>query len=155
MRSKTAMLDQQRHLAALHWISISVFAVIGLSLFLTGCVYLLRDEFMPYHAEAIQTEWGALGPNLQALLLGLIKGLGSGAFVSGLVILVMVGVSLKGIPRSFVLLLPITAIGYSGLLCYATYTVYSNTPGNPPLGLTVALVVASIIASLALTFSRR
>ena len=149
------MLNPRRHQVALHWISLSVFAVVGFSLFLTGLVYLLRDEFMPYHAEAIQTEWAALGPDFQALFLGLIKGLGGGAFVSGLVILIMVGISLKEVPKSFVFLLPTAAVGYSGLLCYATYTVYSSTPGNPPLGLTVTLVVASVIASLALLYSRR
>ena len=45
--------------------SLLVFAIVGLSLFLTGCVYLLRDEFMPYHAEAIQTDWERLDRNLQ------------------------------------------------------------------------------------------
>ncbi len=135
--------------------SLLVFAIVGLSLFLTGCVYLLRDEFMPYHAEAIQTDWERLDRNLQVLILGLIKGLGGGALVAGLVIMVMVGVSVKEHPRSSVLILPITAIGYSSLLCYATYTVYSGTPGNPPLGLTIALLVASCGASLGLAFARR
>jgi hypothetical protein len=52
-------------------------------------------------------------------------------------------------------LMPFVAISYSSLLCFATYTVYTNTPGNPPLLLNVLLVVASVLASVALAISRR
>ena len=136
-------------------LSVSLFAIVGLSLFLTGCVYLTIDEFMPYHAEALQNDWDDLAPNHQGLILGFLKGLGSGAFVAGFLILSMVGTSIRGDSRPFRVLLPFTAICYSALLCYATYIVYTKTPGNPPLLLTVALVVASIVASIALALSQR
>ena len=135
--------------------SVFLFAIIGLSLFLTGCLYLSLDEFMPYHAEALQEDWNTLGENYQGLILGLLKGLGSGAFVSGLAILIMVGISLKKSPTPFLVLLPFIAIGYSALLCYATLTVFLSTPGNPPLFHTIALVAASIMATLALAISQR
>lgn len=136
-------------------LSIFLFAVVGLSLFLTGCLYLSLDEFMPYHAEALQQDWNSLSTNYQGLLLGLIKGLGGGAFVSGLAVLIMVVASLRKSPTPFLLLLPVTAIGYSALLCYATLTVYLGTPGNPPLLLTIVLAATSILASLALAISHR
>ena len=136
-------------------LSIFLFAIVGLSLFLTGCLYLSLDEFMPYHAEALQQDWNSLSTNYQGLLLGLIKGLGGGAFVSGLAVLIMVVASLRKSPRPFLLLLPVTAIGYSALLCYATLTVYLGTPGNPPLLLTIVLAATSILASLALAISHR
>lgn len=135
--------------------SIALFAIVGLSLFLTGCLYLSLDEFMPYHAEALQKEWHALEPNEQGLFLGLLKGLGSGAFISGLGILFMVGISLRKSPRPFIVLLPFTAIGYTALLCFATLTVSLRTPGNPPLLLTIALVATSILASVAFAVSQR
>lgn len=136
-------------------LSIFLFAVVGLSLFLTGCLYLSLDEFMPYHAEALEQDWNSLSTNYQGLLLGLIKGLGGGAFVSGLAVLIMVVASLRKSPTPFLLLLPVTAIGYSALLCYATLTVYLGTPGNPPLLLTIVLAATSILASLALAISHR
>lgn len=136
-------------------LSIFLFAVVGLSLFLTGCLYLSLDEFMPYHAEALQQDWNSLSTNYQGLLLGLIKGLGGGAFVSGLAVLIMVVASLRKSPTPFLLLLPVTAIGYSALLCYATLTVYLGTPGDPPLLLTIVLAATSILASLALAISHR
>lgn len=136
-------------------LSIFLFAIVGLSLFVTGSLYLSLDEFMPYHAEALQEDWNSLSTNYQGLILGLIKGLGGGAFVSGLAILIMVGTSLRTSPTPFRLLLPVTAIGYSALLCYATLTVSLSTPGDPPLLLTIVLVAASILASLALAISQR
>ncbi len=132
-----------------------LFALVGLSLFLLGCLYLSLDEFMPYHAEALQKDWGALAPNDQGLILGLLRGLGGGAFVSGFAILFMITSSLRKTPKPFILLLPFTAICFSALLCYATFTVYVRTPGHPPLLLTVALVAASVLASLALVTSQR
>ena len=135
--------------------SIFLFAIVGLALFLLGCLYLSLDEFMPYHAEALETDWSVLDPNFQGLILGLLKGFGSGACVSGFVILFMVASSLRKTPRPFIVLLPLTAVGYSALLCYATFTVYVRTPGNPPLLLTVALVAVGVLASLALIISQR
>ena len=135
--------------------SISLFGIVGLSLFLLGCLYLLLNEFMPYHAEALQKDWGALEPNTQGLILGFLRGLGGGAFVSGFAILLMAASSLRKTPKPFIVLLPFTAIGYSALLCYATFTVYVRTPGHPPLLLTFALVAASVAASIALVMSQR
>jgi hypothetical protein len=116
---------------------------------------LSLDEFMPYHAEALQKEWGALDANLQGLLLGFLKGFGTGACVSGFAILFMIVSSIRTSPRPFVVLMPLTAVGYSALLCYATYTVHVRTPGNPPLLLSVALFAAGVLASLALAISQR
>ncbi len=135
--------------------SLFLFAIVGLGLFLLGCLYLSLDEFMPYHAEALQKEWGALDANSQGLILGLLKGFGSGACISGFAILFMIGSSLRKMPRPFIVLLPITAVGYTALLCYATFTVYVRTPGNPPLLLTVALFAAGVLASLTLAISQR
>ena len=136
-------------------LSISLFALVGISLLLTGAVYLSLGEYMPYHAEAVQMPWEKLDRNFQGLILGLLKGLGSGAFVAGFATLFMVSMSLRRSPRPFFVLLPIVTIGYSTLLCYATYTVYTRTPGDPPLIPNILLVVTSLLASMALALSQR
>ena len=136
-------------------LSISLFALVGVSLLLTGGVYLSLGEYMPYHAEAAQMAWEELDRNFQGLILGLLKGLGSGAFVAGFATLFMVSMSLRKSPRPFLMLLPIVTIGYSTLLCYATYTVYTRTPGDPPLIPNILLVVTSLMGSIALALSQR
>ena len=136
-------------------LSISLLALVGVSLLLTGGVYLSLGEYMPYHAEAAQMAWEELDRNFQGLILGLLKGLGSGAFVAGFATLFMVSISLRKSPRPFLMLLPIVTIGYSTLLCYATYTVYTRTPGDPPLIPNILLVVTSLMGSIALALSQR
>ena len=135
--------------------SLFLFAIVGLGLFLMGCLYLSLDEFMPYHAEAVQKEWGALEANSQGLILGLLKGFGSGACICGFAILLMIASSIRKTPRPFIVLLPLMAVGYPALLSYATFTVYLRTPGNPPLLLTVSLFAAGLLASIALAISQR
>ena len=71
-------------------LSLALFALLGVSLIVGGVLYLVTDRFMPYHGEALQSDWDALEPNLQALILGLIKGLGAGSLVAGVATLYMV-----------------------------------------------------------------
>ena len=134
-------------------LAVSLFLLVGISLFVTGCVYLSLNEFMPYHAEAVAMSWQELSPNFRGLMLGLIKGLGSGAFICGASILYMAVAAARGDSRPYRVLLPAIAVGYSALLCYATYIVFDRTPGNPPLFLTGLLTAMSVVASIALRTS--
>ena len=136
-------------------LSILLFTLVGLGLFLTGCVYLTLDQFMPYHADAIQLQWHELDTNHQGLILGLIRGLGGGALIAGAAILYMAILSWRKDPQPFLLLLPGVAVGYSALLSFATYTVHSSTQAEPPLTLIVSSLVASVIAASALWLWRR
>ncbi len=135
-------------------LALALFALLGVSLIVGGVLYLVTDRFMPYHAAALQTEWDALEPNLQGLILGLIKGLGAGSLVTGCATLYMVIGALRGKLRPYRRLLPIVATGYSALLCYATWTVYTSTPAKPPLLLTIAYVVIAVFASTILNVQR-
>lgn len=130
-----------------------MFAVHGISLLALGTVYLATDEFMPYHAAAIAAEWRDLDGNLRGLLLGMLKGLGGGAMTAGFAIVYMAAASLRGSAGPYRTLLPATAILYSSLLCYATFTVSANTPGEPPLFWTSVLVAVSVLAGAALRLS--
>lgn len=114
---------------------------------IVGCVYLSTNEFMSYHSEALEADWSDLESNYQGLILGLIKGLGSGALIAGCAVLYMVYVSWRQSAQSHIVLLPLISVGYSALLCYATYFVYSRTPGNPPVLANSVLVVMSVSAS--------
>ncbi len=136
-------------------ISLAMFVVLGLSSLSLGVVYLSLDEFMPYHSEAIQIDWANLNNNYQGLILGLLKALGGGALTAGFATVFMAVVSLGKSVRPFMVLLPTVATGYSILLCYATYTVHTSTPGNPPLLLASLSVALSVLASTLLVLSQR
>ena len=136
-------------------ISLAIFLILGLSLMAIGLLYLSIDEFMPYHSEAIQADWSELDVNYQGLILGLLKALGGGAFVAGFATTFMAVASFRESAKPFLVLLPLVSTGYSALLLYATYTVYTRTPGNPPLPLSVTSVVAGLVASALLMYSAR
>jgi hypothetical protein len=135
--------------------SLVIFLLLGLSLLSIGVLYLSIDEFMPYHSEAVQADWSELDVNYQGLILGLLKALGGGAFVAGAATIYMAITSFRRSAKPYMVLLPSVSTGYSGLLCYATYTVQTSTPGDPPLLLTVIYVVMGLVASALLTFSIR
>ena len=136
-------------------LSLAIFLVLGLISLSFGVLYLSIDEFMPYHSEAIRADWSELDVNYQGLILGFLKGVGGGAFVAGFATIFMAIASFRKSAKPFMVLLPSVSTGYSALLCYATYTVYTSTPGNPPLLLAVTSVVMALAASALLTFSRR
>lgn len=88
---------------------------------------------MPYHSEAIGVNWNELDPGYQGLFLGFLRGLGAGTLTVGLAVSFMAVMMLRNRVHPYLILLPIVSIIYLALLCFAAYTVYSKTPGNPPL----------------------
>jgi|UPI000788B6F6 hypothetical protein len=55
-----------------------MYGVTGIISVILGSVYVLRDEFMPYHAQALGQAWGSLDPASQTLLLALMDVAGAG-----------------------------------------------------------------------------
>ena len=105
---------------------------------------------MPYHGQALQIEWSELPANYQGFMIGLLRALGAGAAVSGLAIAWMAIAAWRDGVRPYRALLPLISIGYSSLLCWATWTVATRTPGEPPLLLNSIAVIAAVIATLLL-----
>jgi hypothetical protein len=125
-----------------------IFLLLGSALTMMGIMYLCATEFMPYHSGAIQLEWSELNPDYQGLFLGFLRGLGAGALTSGVAIVFMSVIMLRGRVQPYLFLLPAVSIGYLTLLCFATYTVYAKTPANPPLVLVLVLLGFANVASL-------
>jgi peptidoglycan/LPS O-acetylase OafA/YrhL len=135
--------------------SLIAFAIIGIYFGLIGIVYLTTSEFMPYHSEAIQTEWSNLDDNFQGLFLGFLKGLGTGALIAGFTVISMVVLSFRESPLPYRFLLPSVSLGYLSLLLYAMYTVNTRTLGNPPIEATLAVFAASIVIAACFLFACR
>jgi len=130
--------------------SLVLFLLLGLGFVVVGLIYFTTSEFMPYHSQAIQTDWSALHPNHQGLFLGLLKGLAAGEIIAGLATAFMSLMSLRFSARPYVILLPVVCLGYSILITYATYVVHTTTPGEPPLMLGVLSILQAAIASVLL-----
>jgi len=135
--------------------SLLLFLLLGVALLGTGLVYLTRSEFMPYHARAIQTDWSALTPHYQGLLLGMLKGLAAGQISAGGATVLMSALSLRGSARPYAVLLPVVCLGYSILITHATYVVSARTPGEPPLAFGVTAILLAFAASVMLQLGVR
>ncbi len=131
-------------------VSLAIYIGLGIGLFALGVLYLTLTQFMPYHADALRTEWSELPANYQGFIIGLLRALGAGATVSGLAIAWMAVVAWRNEVQPYRELLPIISIGYSGLLCWATWTVATRTPGEPPLLLNAAALGGAMIATVLL-----
>ncbi len=136
-------------------VSLALYTALGLGLFALGVLYLTLNEFMPYHAEALQTDWSQLTVNYQGFIIGTLRALGAGAAVSGFSIAWMAVAAWRRSIEPYRVLLPAISIGYSGLLCWATWTVSTRTPGDPPLLLNASVVLAAILATLLLAAGTR
>ena len=132
-------------------IALVLFAIVGTSHIVFGVVYVTADQFMPYHAQALSTDWNELDTNYQALILALINLAGAGGLVSGIVNLALVVQLFKQASSKLVWLLPLTAIIFQLTANYVVYSVYTNTPGEPPL-VFVSLGTAALTLATAMLF---
>ncbi|MFD2176892.1 hypothetical protein [Veronia pacifica] len=95
--------------------------------------YLTKTEFMPYHADALSTQWQDLPKPQQILILALMKVVGGLALAFfTLAVWVLVSAYWQGQKWAF-WALPICG-NIAGIpTLYAMYTVLTNTPAEPPI----------------------
>ena len=117
-----------------------------------GVTYLLRSEFMPYHAVAVGKGWTEVEPAFQILILNLMKVTGGGFLASALAMIILLLKALREGQRWSFWAIPIIGLMASLSSLYATINVGLNTPASPPwmaaaLG-TVLLIVGFIFSVL-------
>ena len=136
-------------------ISFALFAGTGISHIILGVIYITADQFMPYHAQALSTQWDDLDSNYQTLFLALIKLAGAGGLVAGVVNLSLVVYLFRIANCKLIWLLPISALIFQLASNYVVYFVYTLTPGQPPLVIVSAGTGILIIATVMLLFGMR
>lgn len=132
-------MSRTRTLAA--WL----YGVTGVISFALGTYYLLRDRYLPYHADAIGTEWSALTPETQILFLALLDVAGAGWAMSGLLVLILVVVPFRHGQAWARWTIPIAlALLYVPILL-ATLRVLGGTPAVPPWYGNAAALLATLL----------
>lgn len=114
-------------------LALALFAIGGIGHIIIGILYVTAGEFMPYHAHALNVEWNRLGENYKTLLLALIRLAGAGGLVAGLVNLTLVSYLYRHDQSRLIWLLIASSLIFQSVANYAVYSVYINTPGDPPL----------------------
>ena len=127
------------------------YGFVAFILIIFGSIYLMKNQFMPYHSEAVGFSLSDLEPNFKVLIIALMRAAGGGFLATGLAILVLLIIPWRA--GNIWSIYAIPAIGLctlSGTL-YATLLVKMKTPGTPPvilnfigLGLTIISFVFSL-----------
>ena len=131
-------------------LALVLFAIVGISHIIFGIVYVTASEFMPYHAQALNVDWNELGENYKTLFLALIRLAGVGGLVAGLVNLTLISYLYNHVESRLIWLLIASSLMFQSMMNYVVYSVYINTPGDPPLLMVSIGSVTFIIATLLL-----
>ena len=126
-----------------------LFAIVGISHLIFGIVYVTANEFMPYHAQALNVEWNSLNENYKTLFLALIRLAGVGGLVAGLVNVTLVSYLYHCVESRLIWLLIASSLIFQLMINSAVYSVYVNTSGDPPVLMvsvgSVTLIIAIIL----------
>lgn len=126
-----------------------VVNIIGMCIF--GLIYVFNNEFMPFHADVIQTSWSELGKYQQILYLGMMRTEGAGFLATSLAMTILLLIPFR--QKQAWSYWAITAIGLVEYLptLIATFNVARITPALPPwLAVLLGCVTLLIALFLAL-----
>ena len=128
--------------AVISFISYGFVALISI---IFGFIYLIKNQFMPYHSEALGLSWSDLEPNLQILILALMRVAGGGFLATGLAMLILLIIPFRAGDSWSIYAIPIISFCTSSGALYATWLVKTRTPGNPPVILSLLALILTII----------
>jgi hypothetical protein len=110
-------------------LSYGITAVVSLIL---GGVYLFKQSFMPYHADALSRSWSEVEAANQVLISALMTVSGGGWFTIGMVILILLAFPFRNDRKWALYALPAFILLFYLPNLWATLSVLQNTPGSPP-----------------------
>jgi hypothetical protein len=123
-------------------LSYGITAVVSLIL---GSIYLFKQSFMPYHADAIEKSWNAVEAANQVLISALMTVAGGGWFTVGVVLLLLLAFPFRNDRRWALYAIPAIILLFYLPNLWATLTVLQTTPGNPPWQGNVFACMSAII----------
>ena len=110
----------------------------AMSLFF-GFVYLVTPKFMNFHSAAIEKKWEDLAPQMQTLILALMRSLGGG-LVSVSITILYLQYQFQTRKQSWIpFCILICGLVLTISILFAQFTVIKKTKGRPP-------VIASLFA---------
>jgi hypothetical protein len=97
-----------------------------------GFMYLLRSQFMPYHAVAVSRSWEQVDPAMQVLLVALMNVVAGGWIGSGVAIMAMLVFPFRSGQRWADFAIPVVGLIVSVNSLVVTLTVTAKSPATPP-----------------------
>ena len=105
----------------------------SVSILLLGLVYLIKPRFMGYHKTAIQKDWNELVPEMQTLILALMRAV-SGGWISVAIACIILQLQFNRSQQHWIALTILIMGGVAALGgLYAVLMVRTRTKGRPPI----------------------
>ena len=113
-----------------------------------GVIYLLRPQFMPYHAVAVGMRWEEVGRPFQVLILGLMRVFGGSLLAAAFIGAVLLAFPLRqGAPWAR-WALPVHGLIVACASLYGTLYVQLNTGARSPWLAAVLAVVLLVVGAV-------
>ncbi len=124
-----------------------VYGVTAVVSLILGSIYFFSSQFMPYHADAISTNWAELNTQYQTLLLALMDVAGAGWIALGLALLTLIAIPFRKNEPWAGYVIPLFILVFYVPTLLATLNVLNHTPATPPW-YGNAIACASAVAGL-------
>lgn len=121
------------------------YGVIAIGAMAIGVRYLLADQIMSYHLQALGTQWDAMDPGPQIMTLSFMKAGGLGFFITGLAMAFLLAVPFRRGESWSRWALGAIAIFDSAVMTAIIYNINMNTVANPPLLPTAVTLVLAFV----------
>lgn len=127
---------------------VSFFLYLGVTtlLFMLGVVFLVRKDFMPYHAAAVGMRWSEVPGNFQILIRALLKFMGGTVIVLSLAVFILLLIPFREGASWSIWAIPLVCLLQCAAIANATTQVVRKTPGRPPLKLLAVMAAICIVA---------
>lgn len=126
-------------------ISFISYSFVTLISILFGLIYLIKNQFMPYHSAALGSLWSDLEANWQVLIIALMRAAGGGFLATGLAMFILLIIPYRAGETWSIYAIPLISLCTSFGTLYATLLVKTRTPGNPPVILSFIAIALTII----------
>ena len=131
-------------------VAFSCYLLGSLILISFALMYILRSEFMSYHAAAVGQSWTEVDPAFQIVISALMKVTGGGWLATAFAIGILLFIPFREGMRWAYWAIPVIALPAALTSLYSTTYLASNTPASPP---TMAAALATILIAVGFIFS--
>lgn len=108
------------------------YGAAGLASLVLGVVYVVRSEFMPYHAEAVGSDWAMVPEGTRALITALMNVVGAAWIIVGCLILALVSIPFRSRVNWARWTLPVMIVIHYGSILAVTLQVQAATGAHTP-----------------------
>jgi len=118
------------------WMYLSLFTL----QFMAGIVFVVRREFMPYHAAAVGMPWSGVPENFQILIIALLKFMGVTVITLSVAAFILILIPFREGVAWSIWAIPLLGLMQCAAIANATTQVVRKAQGKPPILLFSAYV---------------